>query len=79
MTSTSPLKEKILWWLAMAMPASLAYYVAVRVVTYASVSKYRNTVMGDIGAADAVGWWFDSKVKRPPSDTSVDAKAAAAS
>jgi hypothetical protein len=54
--------ERLCWCLAWSMPERLAYYAAVRVVCYASVTKFRNTPMGDIGAQEALGHWHDTKL-----------------
>jgi hypothetical protein len=62
------MKEKLLFALAWALPAELVYYVGVRIVAHASVTKYRDTIMGDIPAAEAVNWWHESKVEGPTDD-----------
>lgn len=49
--------EKLCIWLAWKMPRRLAYYTAVRVVTWASTQGLANKEMGTITAVEALGEW----------------------
>jgi len=53
-------KEKFLIWLAWITPRSLAYWCAVRVISYATVGKYSNQVVPELLAMDALKRWNDN-------------------
>jgi hypothetical protein len=59
------LKEKVLVGLAWAMPASLAYWVAIRVLTHASCTKLSHLSPMDINGSEAIFWWHESKIATP--------------
>lgn len=57
-------REKLNQIAAYAMPVRLAYWAAIRVITYASVTKLEDEVMSEIKAMDALEHWKESKIDR---------------
>jgi len=51
------MKENILIRLAWAMPRSLAYWCAVRVMAHATTGKYSHQVVPELTAMDALARW----------------------
>jgi hypothetical protein len=44
---------KLAWW----MPRKLAYWCAVRVISYGTVGKYGSTIVPELKAMDALKRW----------------------
>jgi len=51
------MSEKFWMRLAWAMPRKLAYWAAVRVLSYATVGKFSSQVVPDLLAIDALKRW----------------------
>jgi hypothetical protein len=50
-------KERFIIWLAWHLPASLAMWAAIRVITYASVHQLSGREMGTITGVEAIKCW----------------------
>lgn len=48
--------------IAEAVPTKLAYYVALRVIAHAAVTKFEGQPANTIAGLDALEHWFDSRV-----------------
>jgi hypothetical protein len=51
------LKEKVLIWIAWAMPKCVVYWCAVRLMSHATVGEYSDQVVPELTALDALKRW----------------------
>lgn len=57
--------ERCLRIVAEAVPARIAYFVALRVLCHASVRQFTNIPADEIGALEALNFWHEDKVLPP--------------
>ncbi len=51
------MKDKIIMWIAWKLPRKLVYFCAVRLNAHATLGKYRNQVVPELTAMDALKRW----------------------
>lgn len=53
------IEERLFYWIAFRTPKRLAFYIACRVVTWASVTRYQTLEFGTITAQKALICWYN--------------------
>ena len=49
--------EKFIQWLAWKMPKRLAYWAAIRIISYATTGPYGNTIVPELTVTEALKRW----------------------
>ncbi len=54
------MRDRILFWIASKLPRSVIYWCAIRLILHATTGDYRNQIIPDLTAMDALKRWRES-------------------